>query len=63
MRLRGGQRNSEGRVEVFKNGSWSTICHDSWDLNDANVVCKQLGLGTARKAVRWGEYGLGTVPV
>ena len=63
IRLRGGQLPSEGRVEVFRTGIWGTVCHNDWDINDANVVCKQLGYGTARKAVRWGEYGQGIVPV
>ena len=63
IRLRGGQHASEGRVEIFLDGKWGTICHEHWDINDANVVCKQLGFGTAEKAIRWAEYGQGTVPV
>ena len=43
VRLQNGSYSSEGVVETFCNGVWTTACGSSFTTNDANSVCMQLG--------------------
>ena len=43
VRLIGGRSLLEGRVEVCDSKKWHTVCDDTWDSKDAQVVCRELG--------------------
>ncbi|KAM9803897.1 neurotrypsin [Neosynchiropus ocellatus] len=63
VRLVGGLEDFEGRVEVYHAGRWGTICGDGWDDTDAEVVCRQLGLGGAARSWKLAHFGSGTGPI
>uniref|UniRef100_F7EXQ9 SRCR domain-containing protein n=1 Tax=Ornithorhynchus anatinus TaxID=9258 RepID=F7EXQ9_ORNAN len=63
IRVKGSDNDCSGRVEVWHNGTWGTVCDDSWDLRNAEVVCRQLGCGSAVAALGGAAYGPGTGPI
>jgi len=45
VRLNGGRSSREGRLEVFFDGTWRSICRDGFNDAAAKVVCYMLGIG------------------
>ena len=59
----GSNSNNRGRVEVYHNGEWGTVCDHGWDSADARVVCRQLGFGSSGRAYKSAYYGQGIGPI
>ena len=59
VRLVGGSGPHEGRVEVHHNGVWGTVCDDGWDIEDARVVCRELGFPGATTSHGGAFFGQG----
>ncbi|KAM9359748.1 scavenger receptor cysteine-rich type 1 protein M160-like [Symphorus nematophorus] len=62
VRLLNGTSLCSGRLEVKTNRSWSSMCEDDFDLQDAEVVCRELGCG-APSALLGALYGDVEAPV
>ena len=57
------KENATGRVEVYHNNQWGTVCDKAWDRNDAFVVCNELGLVKAIHETKNAKYGQGEGPI
>ncbi|XP_046573868.1 uncharacterized protein LOC124281912 isoform X2 [Haliotis rubra] len=66
VRLVGGVKNNEGRLEVKINGTWGTVCDDGFGRNDAKVACQMLGYDytvTLEVFYRSNDFGEGSGPI
>lgn len=59
IRLVNGSGSHEGRVEVFYDRRWGTVCDDGWDKKDGDVVCRMLGFRGAEEVYRMARFGQG----
>jgi len=60
LRLQGGTDN-RGRLEIFHDGQWGSVCDDYFDMNDAHVACRQMGFGSATESIQ--HFGGGSGPI
>jgi len=62
LRLAGGTSPREGRLEVYYNGTWGTVCDEGFTNSTATVVCYVLGFGYVGQ-VTGNHYGVGSGPI
>uniref|UniRef100_A0A8C9Q9B7 Macrophage scavenger receptor 1 n=1 Tax=Spermophilus dauricus TaxID=99837 RepID=A0A8C9Q9B7_SPEDA len=63
VRLVGGSGPHEGRVEIFHNGQWGTVCDDRWELRVGQVICRSLGYQGVQSVHKGAHFGQGTGPI
>ncbi|XP_036851654.2 T-cell differentiation antigen CD6 isoform X6 [Manis javanica] len=63
LRLVDGGSPCAGRVEMLEHGQWGSVCDDTWDLEDAHVVCRQLSCGWAIQALPGLHFAPGQGPI
>uniref|UniRef100_A0A4W3I4T0 SRCR domain-containing protein n=1 Tax=Callorhinchus milii TaxID=7868 RepID=A0A4W3I4T0_CALMI len=63
LRLESGGSRCDGRVEIYHNGTWGRLLDDSWNISDADVICRQLNCGSAVSVYNSSQYGEGSGPV
>ncbi|XP_055362524.1 scavenger receptor cysteine-rich type 1 protein M130-like isoform X1 [Betta splendens] len=59
VRLKNGTHRCSGRVEVYHDGQWGTVCDDRWDMQEAAVVCRQMNCGNPVAVKYKAHFGKG----
>ncbi|XP_012937884.1 deleted in malignant brain tumors 1 protein [Aplysia californica] len=62
-RLAGSDNVQSGRVEVYINNQWGTVCDFNWDSKDAAVMCRMLGYATGDEISDTSLDNVGTGPI
>jgi hypothetical protein len=60
LRIVDGASGVNGRLEIFHNGMWGTICDDSFTDTNATVACRQLGYTSG---IQHQSFGGGVDPI
>ncbi|XP_062603516.1 neurotrypsin-like, partial [Saccostrea cucullata] len=53
----------KGTIEILHNGQWGTICDDSFDKQDGDVICRMLGYSHSSQTYQSAHYGQGSGPI
>ena len=51
IRLVNGISTNEGRIEIYYQDSWGTVCDDEWTIQNGHVACRQLGYTEGKPCV------------
>lgn len=62
LNLVNGSSSTEGRLEMYHNGQWGTVCSRDMRDTDAAAICRLLGHGGGHLASP-GRYGAGQGPI